>query len=314
MQPLDEITQYLALVPPLLKPNCAVTSLAQLSRRARIQEDKARRVLARLSEAYGGDPLVALRGRQYALTAVGKELFLAGERLIAVGRQNAEALREVVTVEVAAELDPLFFARPLAHFFEEWAGLVEVKLLPLDPDGVRTNVSSGITSFGLGFVAADGSSGGPLLPDPAVWGAAVHPDHPLAERHEVTPDQLATSRVFVPAEFADKLTHDLSLAGATRLVVVPTAEAVRTAARCNLGVGLDLDFGVGRPDSVVRVPVAGMPPVRLGLYLPRKPECLSEAARFLLDLLKSPGRRDPDTGPPAPIETAVEPESRSLCV
>ena len=313
MRPLEELTQYIALVRPLLKPNHAVTSLGQLSRWARIQDDKARRVLARMSEACGGDSLVELKGRKYALTTVGKEVFLAGERLIAVGQQNPEVLSEVVTVEVATEIDPLFLADPLARFFEEWAGLVAVKLLPLDPDGVRTSVAAGITSFGLGFAEADGSSGCPLLPEPVVWSAVVHTDHPLAELHEVTPDQLATCRVFVPAEFAEQLAHDLALAG-TSLVIVPTAEAVRTAARRSLGVGLDLDFGAGTPDSVVRVPVAGLQPLRLGLYLPRKPECLSEAARWLLDLLKSPRRRNTDPRPAAPIETAAEPESEPLSV
>lgn len=313
MRPLDEITQFIALVRPLLKPNHAVTSIGQLSRWARIQDDKSRRLIARMSESCSGDALVELKGRKYALTAVGKELVLAGERLIAVGQQNPESLSEVVTVEVAPEIDPLYIADALGRFLDEWAGLITVKLLPLDTEGVRTNVASGITSFGLGFADADGSSGCPLLPEPAVWSAVVHPDHPLAEGHEMTRDQLATNRVFVPAEFADKLSHDLALAGTTNLIIVPTAEAVRTAARCNLGVGLDLDFGAGNPDSVVRVPVAGLQPLRLGLYLPRKPENLTEAARFLLDLLKSPPRRNTDSRPLAEaIETATEPESEPL--
>jgi hypothetical protein len=202
---------------------------------------------------------------------------------------------------------------PLARFFEEWAGLVAVKLLPLDLDGIRTNVSSGITSFGLGFAEADGSSGCSLLPQPATWNAIVHPEHPLADEQGVSRDQLATCRVFVPAEFAEKLSHDLTLAGTTSLVILPTPEAVRAAARCNLGVGLDLDFGArATPDSFVRVPVAGLQPLRLGLYLPRKPECLSEAARYLLDLLKSP-RRDFDPRPLAEASLlATEPESEPL--
>lgn len=289
MRPLDEISQFIELVRPLMKPNHTVTSLGQLSRWARLQDDKARRVLARMSEACGGDSLVELRGRKYALTSVGKELVLAGERLIAVGQQDSGAFGEVVTVEVAPEIDPLFLADPLGRFLDEWAGLAAVKLLPLDTEGVRTNVASGITSFGLGFAEADGSSGCALLERPVPWVVVVHPEHPLAERQTVSPDQLASHRVFAPAEFAERVSQSLARTGSASLVVLPTSDAVRVAARRNLGVGLDLDFGVvDDSDPFVRIPLAELPPLRLGLFLPRKAEALSEAAKFLLDLLKAP--------------------------
>lgn len=315
MKPLDELIEYLHVVAPLMRPNHKFTSLMQLFRATRAQDDKARRVLGRMSEAYGVDSLLELKGRRFTLTEIGKEVYLAAEHLVAIGMPKPDAMNEVVTVEVAPEIDPLFLAQPLTRFFEEWAGLVAVKIHPLDAEGVRTNISSGLTSFGVGLAEADGSSGCALLPSPAVWTAVVPHDHPLGAEKSVTAGQLATYRVFVPAMFAERLSPHLAAVGTTNQVVVPTAEAVRVSAVCNLGVGLDLDFGAtGLSVSPVRVPVLDLPPVPFGLYLPRKPECLSEAALYLLDLLKAQGRRDSAPRPTSASDTATQPESEPLSV
>ena len=80
-------------------------------------------------------------------------------------------------------------------------------------------------------------------------------------------------------------------------------------------IGLDLDFGATDLGvSPVRVPVLDLPPVPFGLYLPRKPECLSEAALYLLDLLKAQGRRDNAARPPSASDTAAQPESEPISV
>ncbi len=288
MRPLEELGQFVDLMRPLTRPNHSITSLGQLSRFARIQDDKARRVISRMAEACGGDPLVELKGRKYTLTATGRELVSAGERLIAVGRQqDATHLSETLTVEISPEITPQFLTEPLDRFLEEWSGLITVRILPLDHE-LRTNLCA-YTAFGVGIVEADGSSGAALLERPIPWTVLVPGEHPLADQPTPIPAAELTNsgRVFVPAEFAETLAA--GLVGGSSVIIVPTGEAVRAAVAGRLGNGLDPDFGcAGEPEPFFRLPTMGFKPLRIGIFLPRKPESMSEAAKCLLSLIRSP--------------------------
>lgn len=287
MRPLEEVSQFVALVRPLLRAGHAVTSVGQLSRWARIDDARARRTITRMSEAFRGDPLVELKGRRLCLTSCGREVVLAGERLLSVGQQpDAEIAGEVVTVEVAAVIDPAALLPALGTFLVEWAGLVTLRLQPLDTETLRGNLASGVTAFGVGFAEEDGSSGATLLERPLAWTLLVRPDHPRAAIGNCTvSDIVDCGRLFVPAGGTDSLATVMCDAG-SNVVVLPTALAVRTAVSAGLGLGLDLDFGADTGESFLRVPLGDLSPLRLGLYLPRRPEQMTEAAKALHDAIR----------------------------
>lgn len=309
MRALEELGMFVELVKPLTKPTHSCTSLNQLARWGRIQEDKARRTISRMAEAVG-DPLLEVRGRRYCLTAVGQELRSCGERLLAVGRAGGEAaVGEALTVEVSPGIDADVLTDPLRNFFREWAGLVAVKLVPLDPEGIKQNLATGVTAFALAFVSEDGDSGTLHLEQPARWSLLVPASHPLADRDgPVTDVHLnPAEQVFVPATLADHADACLRSLRHPNPVVVPSAESVRALVAAGLGVGADLDFGVHNdPEPFVRLSLASVAPVHLGLVLPRKVQALPEVAKALIDLIKESrkARSHLTTGEPS-----VEPES-----
>jgi DNA-binding transcriptional LysR family regulator len=313
MRALEELALFVALVKPLTKANHSCTSLNQLARWTRIQDDKARRTVTRLAEAVG-DPLLEVRGRRYCLTTAGQELLTCGEKLLAVGRNGGgQVPGESLAVEVAPGIDPGVLAGPLHDFFEEWAGLVTVKIVPLDAEGLKQNLATGVTAFGLDLVAEDGAGGAVLLEQPARWTLLVPAAHSLVRVGEpITDKHLAQGeRVFIPAVLADCAEGCLSRLNLASTVVVPSPDAVRAFVGAELGLGLELDFATtDLPDPLVRLRLAGAEPVYLGLVLPKKAEALTEAAKSLADLIRQSRklRSRPATGE-SPVDPEGDPEA-----
>ena len=314
MRPLKPFEVLVEGVRPLTLPQHTVTSLALLARVTKIQPDLFKRTLTAFSEEFGGDPLVSLRERRYMLTPAGWKLFKLGNELLLLGRgEGGEQPSEVVTVEVAAAIDFRYLSDPIRSYHEEYGGLVTVKFVPYEAESIRNNLTSGVTCFGLAFVDPEGASGASLLERPVPWSVIVPGEHTLADSPTPIPvEGLASStRVFVPAEFAETLT---ALVGrGSNTIILPTPEAVRAAVAAKLGVGLDLDFGCyPDPEPFFRLPAAGVKSLRLGLYLPRKAESLTEAAKCLLDLIRTPRKPAAPVLPAtvvvdAPVERGTEP-------
>jgi len=312
MGPFEELETFCQLVRPLTRANSAYLSLNQLIRLTRVQDDKARRVLARLADAVGR-PLVELRARRYVLTDAGRSLLERGEALLAVGQANgAEETVETVTVAVAARFDSGILVEPLREFFREWAGLVTVKVVLLDLDNIQHNRPSEF-AFGLDWVTESPAAGIEPVDVPLGWSLLVPEAHRLASLagqasvEDLGPDD----RVFLAAGPGEALAATV-LQGSlpANRVIVPFPEAVRRFVAAGLGLGLDI--AVGRPVSdepFLRLPLSGIEPARIGVHLPRKSE-LSEPAQALLALirahLQTVSKSAEDDSPPPAVPVSEE--------
>src|SRR5207253_2714449 len=109
----------------------AICSLPQLCRRAGIRgDDKPRRLLVQLGEAMN-DRLIEVKDRhRFALTAVGRELLAAAQRLVNLAKKGTgeDDAVELLKVAVASGVESQVLAAAVAAWLAEWDGLLTLQL------------------------------------------------------------------------------------------------------------------------------------------------------------------------------------------
>jgi len=302
---MRELLVFGQLAAPLTRPT-HIVSIMQLAKRARISDDKARRILAGL-ERQLNRKLFASDQNRIVLTPAGKKLNRIAGDLAALLQQEEEPA-EMVTIEADPLLVESLVTEVLGDFLDSWEGLVQVRICPLGPS-VRSNILSGITSLGLGF--ADKSETvpeaellGPVLP----WVLIFSGSHRLAGRTgSITLDQLSgDDRLFVPGLAAEcpGLLEALSGFPACNRIECDIS-GVEGMVKRVLGLGilpaLDLDAQAEGLNSLV---IKGVPSVQPRLYLPRK---MSDPVQSLVLALKAAAEaRIPQPEPPlaVPVQPA----------
>lgn len=281
---------YVALAAPLTQPTQMIATFNHLARRSRMTDDALRRTLARLSEAVGGDPLVESKGRRLVLTALGHELYLIAQRLIAVtqGGQAETETVESLKIAVAVGIDPRLLAVAAVRFLEVYQEMLALQFETLDPQTISEGIRSGTVAFAVVWEGDQLTPGGKRL-EPGLRWSVLTPSsgHSLSNSREpVTAKRLAGCRVILPpkALVSPELPRLLSQVPPARQVLADSAHCVRAMVEAGLGVGLDLDFGdatTNRKEPFCRLPIEGLAEEHICLYVPRQQTELSEPAGFL---------------------------------
>ena len=285
------LISFVSLAAVLTQPTQRIGSYNHWARRARMSDDSLRRTLARLSEAIGGDPLVASKGHRLALTPRAHELYLIGQRLIAVtqgGQADAESV-EVLKIAVVVGIDPCLLATAAARFLEVYQEILTLQFETLDLQTVSEAIRSGTIAFAVAWEGDQLTPGGKRLEPGLRWSVlAPASGHPLSNSSEpVTANRLAGCRVILPpkAGVIPELPRLLSQVPPANRVMADSAQTVRAmVATGGLGVGFDLDFGDATSRSnepFRRLPIEGLAEEHISLYGPRQQADLSEPAGFL---------------------------------
>jgi DNA-binding transcriptional LysR family regulator len=290
---------YAALAAPLTQPTLRIATLNHLSRRARLTDDVVRRTLGRLSEAVGGDPLIASKDRCLALTQRGLDLYRAAIQLIAVtqgGQAESESV-ELLRIAVSPGIDPRLLAIAAGQFFEVYHGMLALQFETLDPQTIAESIRSGAIAFAIVWDGDQLTPGGKRLEPGLRWSVlAPFTGHPLSDFSEpVTAERLAGCRVFLPpkAGAAADLQILLSQVSPANRVQVDSRFTARAMAASGLGVAFDLGFVGAEHDGCGqhrRLPVEGLAEEHLCLYGPRQQADLAEPAGFLFAAFQEAAR------------------------
>ncbi len=262
-----------------------IRSWSVIAKRERLTDDQVTRALARAAELVGGD-LTEVRDNRLVPTALGHEFYKAVEPVLHLGQEETI---EVLTVAVTPAVDPALVARAVIAFSKEWGRLVGFKLAVFAA-GVREAVESEQSAFGI----VDGSEGTetdePLNATvPLV--ALIPYGHRLAGAGgPLDADHFSPSdRVFFPSRMAEPLSPLLTRVPAVNRIAVECPQTLRVLVETGGGIGFEY-ARLDRGDTFARVPVLGVPPLALGLVLPRKRERLTAPAHYFLGVL----RQEPD--------------------
>lgn len=298
----------------ILRRSNNIASWKQLSIRLRLSEDDVVRAIKRL-EAYFRSPLVVKQAdRRLALSGPGERIARIVEQLDRAAHSesdDAETLAIDADMTLAGSVLP--FALP--DFFSVFGGgLVALRVGRLDPDPavLQGRLANGTISFALGFSDDDPPASAEVLEPPFPWVALLPANHPLGSVPDgLAPESLAREdRVFVPDERSIAARSGaLHAVPPSRRIECESVAVVRAMVAGGLGVGLALDFSrvsTGRPDGLRCVPLVGVEPERIAVFLPRKTGALSEAAQSLITAIKRVVTAPPEP-PREPAPVAAEP-------
>jgi DNA-binding transcriptional LysR family regulator len=290
---------YVALAAPLTQPTQRIATLNHLSRRSRMSDDSVRRTLSRLSEAVGGDPLIAPKDRRLVLTQRGLDLYRAALQVIAVtqgGQAESESV-ELLRIAAAPGIDPRLLAIAAGLFFEVYQGMLALQFEPLDPQTIAESIRSGAIAFAIVWDGDQLTPGGKRLEPGLRWSVlAPLSGHPLSDFGDpVTAERLAACRVFLPPKAGGVPDLQLLLAQvapANRIQVDSTFTA-RAMVASGLGIALDLGLVGAEHDGCGqhrRLPIDGLAEEHLCLYGPRQQADLAEPAGFLFAAFQDAAR------------------------
>ncbi len=199
-----------------------------------------------------------------------------------------------MTIAVADDLDRMFLAAAVLAFFVEWGSFpITLRIVRLDPETLAEALRSGFVAFAIGWEQefASGCSVERLEPY-ARWQVLVALVHKLANcEREVTADDLTDSRVFLTplASSSPSLAALLRSVPATHRIEVESVKTAQAMVTAGLGIGLDVSFASAaseRAEPFRRLPVAGVEPKHLCLYLPKNPDDLSDPGKYLIETVR----------------------------
>jgi DNA-binding transcriptional LysR family regulator len=296
----EDLDVALRLLKRVSAPNHSFRSWGQLEKRERLPEDKATRVMARCADLAGGD-LAQVQDNRIVPTALGCQFRDLVERLLDLSKSQAEPV-EIVRVGIAPGIDASLLAPAIARFTAQWGGVVALQAI-LVPDGMRDAVRSGAIGFGVGWPDTDSLGADERLEPPIPVSILVPDGHRLAgEGGPIDADHLRPSD---RAHFSPRLTVPLR----DLLARVPPAhrsevgcsETLHQLAAVGAGLGFEYAHSVRRTlDSFARLPVTGVEPASLGLWLPRDPERMTEPAKFLATAIRQAVREAAELALPLP--------------
>jgi len=289
-QYLDALTLFAFLGEPLTRANHGYSSMSQLYRRRRIDDDLGRRALAHLEKRFHG-PLIAVENHRVTLTTAGRRAWELACQVRDL-EENAEDAAETLSVEIAPCLGEALLPLVLPGYLAAFGGLLRLRICNLDAASVKQNIARRQTDFGMGFVEdGEARSGLEVLEARIPWVALIHPGHKLHEG--VGPvagsDLRPGDRVFIPREALalPGLCQWLKGVESAYRVECDSPNLIRRLAARGFGLGVTLDLGLGDiSDGLAVRPIAGVEEQRLCFYLPRRAADLSEAASALLDAIR----------------------------
>jgi DNA-binding transcriptional LysR family regulator len=266
----------------LSRPRHAFVSWHGLGKRLRVGDDKPRRAVCRLEAAFGG-PLVDGQTGRLALTPAGRRVYDQVRRLLTLSASLVDAdSTEPLTVEMDPGVAGWIVPAILPAFLAAFAEKVQLRISPLDMR-VGANVTTGITSFGLGIECADAFPSESLNTG-AAWHLLVPPSHRFLELDPGEMPQLGTVDRMILIEGVPVNESDEIIQHAPERIWCPDFITVQKLVASGLGIGIVPEFLLDR--NVHSIRLAAMPLVRLGLYLPRDVEALSDPARILLQAIR----------------------------
>ena len=290
---LDDLTLFHLLAERLVRSPAAYTSLCQLSKRLRLSDDKVRRTLGRLEE-HCNAKLIGMQNRCLALTVCGQRLHTLVKSLDALADpERANGPLEIVTLAVDNFLAESLVPRALTAFLSAWGGLASVRLCPLCPASLNEQFANRDLDFALGWREAEPRSAQLPLDARFPWVVLTPLTHPLTEGTDtLEPSALArVERLFVPAEerCMAALADVFRAMPPARRIECDSFHTVRAmvAAGHGLGIGLEMIHQVKNDTQQVQhFPLRGIAAEQAAIFLPRKTEKLSEAARTLITALQ----------------------------
>jgi DNA-binding transcriptional LysR family regulator len=306
----DSLTIFVEAATPLVRPNHGFSSITQLSRRARANDDKLRRTLTRLSDELN-DPLIGLNGRRLALTEIGRQLLDRATQLLALAKRRAEENPvEVLKVATGDGIDSALLADVVSAWMNEWQGLGTIQFRSLPPDLLLEQIAAGLIDLGIGWAHAF-----PTEPDERIEPAfplmlLVPRGHALSESlGAVDGSELAeTERVFLsPAADAASVDFLGNLPPVSR-VAVDTSETLKSLVERG---GLGLDFTTptaSEEEAFVRRPVVGVEPATLGVFFaPGRVDARPEPVKFFVDAVRRAVVRLRSIAPTPPLTEEANP-------
>jgi len=267
-----------------------IMSWLQLGKLARTGDDKAKRVIQRLSSQLGVQLVTAGENRVLTVTEAGREFYELLTRLSSLADQESPA--EKVTVLADPLVVQILLPEPLSAYFALWGSAASVTLPAVNGvESLRKEILEGRGDFAISFAESDESVSadealGPKLP----WVLLVpKKDHRFSGHHgPVSAEQLrGTDRVFLPGMAAKNEELEAFLApshcGRVECEVVPAM----VDAGLGLGIIPDL-FGNQETNGVCKLAIENVTPSQLRLVLSRKGMAgLSEPAEALVQSIRN---------------------------
>jgi DNA-binding transcriptional LysR family regulator len=287
---LHAIVLFAFLGEPLTRANHGYSSMSQLCRRLRVDEDLCRRAVAHLEERFHG-PQIAVENHRLTLTTLGRRVWMLACQVRDL-EENSEDAAETLSVEIAPCLGEALLPLVLPGFLAAFGGLLRLRICNLDAASVKQNIARRQTDFGMGFVEdGEARSGVEVLGARIPWVVLIPPGHKL--QNGVGPvagtDLRPDDRVYIPCEALTLpgLCQWLKGVESAYRVECDSPNLIRRLAARGLGLGVTLDLGLGDiSDGLAGRPIAGVEEQRLCFYLPRRADDLSEAASALLEAIR----------------------------
>jgi len=284
---LDDLSVFYELVGPLRRPGHGFVSFMQLCKRQGLGDDRGRRAVGGLEGRWHRKLIGTDERRRLFLTADGLRAcdLAVQERLLRGG--NDEDNAETVTAEMPPAIAAAVLPDVLPGFLEIYAGLVQVRIVPLVASAVKANIANRCTTFGVGW-SDDDAPAGDTLPVTIPWcgvGSALHRLHASDAPLEAAELQ-DEDRVLIPGDMGalPAIRSWLEQVPLSNRLECDCWAAIRKLAASGIGLALLLDLNPNEKDSALfKRPLAGVEGMKLRLYLPRRAADLSEPAQALVD-------------------------------
>jgi hypothetical protein len=280
---LTDFEIFLKLVAVLLVRK--VMSWLELARKARVGDDKAKRVVERLSSQFGMPLIVSGENRCLKLTAGGKELAQFLTRMNSLADEESPAAKLTVLADplVAQILLP---AGTLTEFFSLWGSSASVSLPATDGlDSARKEIMEGRGDFALCFAEPGETVSESEAVASLPWVLLVPKNHRLfGHRGAVSGGQLQdTDRVFLPGVAAGNEGLEAFLAPIPPSGRVQCESVLAMVDAGWLGIIPDLYGHLHQSNGFSKLVIENVAPVQIRLVLPRKGMAsLSEPAEAMV--------------------------------
>lgn len=286
----DAIVLFAIVFEPLTRPNHGITSVSQLCRKKRIDEDLVRRYAAKLEKKYSA-PLFEVRNHRLELTALGQRVLLeVALKDLALVESGEEAI-ETLTVECAPYLAEALFPKILPAFMQDFGGPIALRIFNLEAAAVQQNIATHKTDFGIAILEDGAGSGVEALDANIAALLAIPSGHRLQDHvgPVAASDLQLDDRVFIPGEALTlpDLGEWLKSVKSANRVECDSLNLFRRCVGAGLGLGVILGFGGEcQSDGVTIRPISGVKEQRLCFHVPRRSADLSEPARALMDEIR----------------------------
>jgi hypothetical protein len=283
-----------------------IRSIQQAALIERLDPDAVARAMKSFSLYLGGGKLVELsRENRIVLTKLSTEALrlLDGFSDLAENQaQLVDKVRFVISPGIPGDMISL----ALSRFLFNNGNQVSPEIL-VAADGIRDLVRSRDFDFAVDLCVADSAEPDEKLVPSIPASLGVFHNHRLAGAGTIDRDHFSESdRVFLSPYIAPFSAELLSRVPAANRIEIADSDFRHRLVSINAGLALEYaQPSLQTGDAFVRLPVIGIEPANLGLWLPRRQDQLSEAAKLLISEIRYVNL------PPIP-QLEVQEESESL--